>query len=74
MHAFDELKVIGEEFHDAGDKVVVKQVFWGTGKSSGIPIDETPGAAVVTLRDGKVVRFEGHTTLEAALDSAGLEG
>lgn len=73
MHAFDELRVIGEEFHDAGDKVVVKQLFRGTGKSSGIPIDATPGAAVVTIRDGKVIRFEGHTTLEAALASAGLD-
>jgi len=73
MHAFDKLRVIGEEFHDAGDKVVVKQLFRGTGKSSGIPIDATPGAAVVTIRDGKVIRFEGHTTLEAALASAGLD-
>jgi len=28
---------------------------------------------VVTIRDGKVIRFEGHTTLEAALASAGLD-
>jgi ketosteroid isomerase-like protein len=73
LNAFDEFKVIGEEFHDAGDRVVVKQVFRGKGKGSGIPIDEIPGAAVFTLRDGKVTRFQGYVTVEEAMASAGLE-
>jgi ketosteroid isomerase-like protein len=72
LGAFDEFSVTGEEFHDGGDKVVVGQIFRGKGKVSGIPIDEIPGAAVFTLRGGKVTRFEGHTTLEAALASAGI--
>jgi ketosteroid isomerase-like protein len=74
LDAFDEFKVVGRDFHDAGDKVVVEQIFRGQGKGSGIPIDEIPGATVLTLRDGKVIRFEGHITLEAALASAGLDG
>jgi ketosteroid isomerase-like protein len=74
LGAFEELSISGEAFHDAGDKVVVEQLFHGKGKGSGIPIDEIRGAAVLTVRDGKVIRFEGHTTAEAALDSAGLAG
>lgn len=73
LGAFDEFSVVGEDFHDAGDKVVVQQLFRGKGKGSGIPIDEIPGAAVLTLRDGKVIRFEGYTTIEAARVAAGLE-
>jgi ketosteroid isomerase-like protein len=72
LGAFDEFSVTGEAFHDAGDKVVVEQIFRGKGKGSGIPVDEIPGASVFTLRDGKVIRFEGHITLEAALHSAGI--
>jgi ketosteroid isomerase-like protein len=72
LGAWDEFSVEGLDYRDAGDKVVVEQVFRGKGKTSGVPIDEIRGATVVTLRDGKVIRFEGHTTVEAALDSAGL--
>ena len=72
LGAFDEFSVVAEEFHDAGDKVVVEQLFRGKGKGSGIPVDEIAGAAVLTLRDGKVIRIEGHTSVEAALDSAGI--
>jgi ketosteroid isomerase-like protein len=74
LNAFDEFSVLGEEFHEAGNKVVVRQLFRGKGKGSGIPIDRIPGAAVFTLRDGKVIRFEGHITLEGAMASAGLAG
>jgi ketosteroid isomerase-like protein len=73
LAAFDDLSIVAEAFHDAGDKVVVEQIFHGRGKGSGIPIDELPGGAVLTLRDGKVTRFEGHTTFEGALASAGVE-
>jgi hypothetical protein len=73
LGAFDEFSVVGEKFQDAGNRVVVQQIFRGTGKGSRIPIDEIPGAAVLTLRDGKVTRFEGHMTTEAALKSAGIE-
>ena len=74
LHAFDEFRVVGEEFLDGGDRVVVRQFFRGQGKGSGIPVDEIPGGAVVTVRNGKVTRFEGHTTFEGALAAAGREG
>jgi ketosteroid isomerase-like protein len=73
LDAFDELSIAGEEYYDGGDVVVVRQLFRGKGKGSGIPINEIPAGAVFTLRDGKVIRFEGHTTIEAALASAGIE-
>ena len=72
LGAFDDLSIVGEKFHDAGDKVVVEQGFRGRGKGSGIPIDEIPGGAVFTLRDGKVTRFQGYVTVEEAMASAGL--
>jgi ketosteroid isomerase-like protein len=73
LGVFDDLSIVGAAFYDAGDKVVVEQIFRGQGKGSGIPIDEIGGASVVTLRDGKVIRFEGHVTLEEALASAGID-
>lgn len=73
LGAFDEFSVVGREFHDAGDKVVVDQLFRGKGKGSGIPIDEIAGAAVLTLSDGKVIRFQGFTSIEAAREAAGLD-
>jgi ketosteroid isomerase-like protein len=73
LGTFDELSVVGKEFHDAGDKVVVQHFFRGKGKGSGIPVDEIPGFTVMTLRNGKVTRIEGHTTLESARAAAGLK-
>jgi ketosteroid isomerase-like protein len=73
LEVFEDLSIVGESFHAAGDKVVVEQTFRGKGKGSGIPIDETPGAAVLTLRNGKVIRFQGFVTLDEALASAGLD-
>jgi ketosteroid isomerase-like protein len=73
LEMFDELSVAAEELHDAGDKVVVEHVFRGKGRGSGIPVDEIHGFTVMTLREGKVTRIEGHTTLESARAAAGLE-
>jgi ketosteroid isomerase-like protein len=74
LGVFHEVSIVGQEFRAVGDKVVVSQVFRGKGKGSGVPIDELPGGAVLTLRDGKVTRFEGHTTFEGALASLDDEG
>jgi ketosteroid isomerase-like protein len=72
LRAFSNFIVEVRGFRDAGDKVVVTLVFRGEGRGSGIPIDEIPGAAVLTLRNGKVVRIVGYTDPEAALDDAGI--
>ena len=72
LRAFSGFRVEAREFIDAGDKVVVDQLFHGKGQGSGIPLEMVPGAAVLTLRDGKVIRFHGTLTLEAALEEAGI--
>jgi ketosteroid isomerase-like protein len=73
LAAWEEFGVEARRYIDAGDKVVVDQLFRGKGRGSGIPVDEIPGAAVFTLRDGKVIRFQGFTTLEAALAAASAQ-
>jgi ketosteroid isomerase-like protein len=73
LREFDEFSILGREFYDAGDRVVVDQLFRGTGKRSRIPIADIPAGAVLTVLDGKVTRFEGYITLEEALASAGLD-
>jgi ketosteroid isomerase-like protein len=72
LQAFSNFSVEVREFRDAGDKVVVTQVFRGEGRGSGIPIDEIPGAAVLTLRNGKVVRIVGYTDPDKALGDVGI--
>jgi ketosteroid isomerase-like protein len=72
LRAFKDLKVEAAAFHEAGDKVVVEQNFRGEGRGSGISLDQISGAAVFTLRDGKVIRFTGYLTVEAALADAGI--
>jgi ketosteroid isomerase-like protein len=72
LRAFKGLTVEATAFHDAGDKVVVEQVFRGMGRESGIPLEEVPAAVVLTLRDGKVIRLTGYTSVEAALADTGI--
>ena len=74
LRAFKGFKVEALAYHEAGDKVVVEQVFRGEGRGSGISLEEISGAATLTLRDGKVIRFTGHTSIEAALADAGITG
>jgi ketosteroid isomerase-like protein len=72
LRAFSDFSVEARGLIDAGDKVVVEQAFHGRGQGSGIPLEMVPGAAVLTLRDGKVVRFHGTRTLEEAREEAGI--
>lgn len=72
LRSFKDFRVIPEEIHDAGDKVVVIQSFGGQGRASGISVDQIPGAAMLTLRDGKVIRFQGYLSRDQAFADAGL--
>jgi ketosteroid isomerase-like protein len=74
LRAFRDFRVVPVEFYEVGDKVVVEQVFHGEGRGSGISLDEIHGAAVLTLRNGKVTQFTGYTSVEAALADAGVRG
>ncbi|HEY1360306.1 MAG TPA: nuclear transport factor 2 family protein [Thermoleophilaceae bacterium] len=67
---FDGLDLEPEEFIDAGDDaVVVVFRFRGTGRESGIPVDERL-AHRWTVRDGLVVRMSVHSSREQALAAA----
>jgi ketosteroid isomerase-like protein len=57
-----------DEFLELGDHVVVLATYRGTGKGSGITIEQE-GAHVFKLRDGKVVRLEIFASRERALAS-----
>jgi ketosteroid isomerase-like protein len=73
LRAFKGLTVEGVAFHEAGDTVLVEQVFRGEGRESGITLDDVPAASVLTLRDGKVIRFTGYTTREEAFADTGID-
>jgi ketosteroid isomerase-like protein len=69
--AFEGLDLVPEEFLDPSDHVVVVFRFQGTGRASGIPIDERL-CHLWTIRDGKAVRMEVHSRREQALRAAGV--
>jgi ketosteroid isomerase-like protein len=59
------------ELKDLGNRVLA-EVRWITqGKDSGIPL-ETDGAALCTVRDGKLARVEFYLDLTKARDAVGL--
>jgi ketosteroid isomerase-like protein len=67
---FAGLDLVPEEFIAAGDRVVVVIRFRGTGRESGIPVDERL-AHLWTIRDGKAARMSVHSSREDALAAAG---
>jgi ketosteroid isomerase-like protein len=73
LQSYKEMRIEAKSFHQAGDTVVVEQVFHGEGRVSGIPLDQIAGAAALTVRDRKVIRFRGFTNLRDALADAGIE-
>ena len=69
--AWDRQRIEPERLIDAGERVVVLQCEYQRGRSSGLElVVET--AAVVDLRDGRVVRIQGYMDRAAALRAAGL--
>jgi ketosteroid isomerase-like protein len=44
------------------------------GRSSGVVLSEERLGAIVTVRDGKIIRTEVYPSPEAALKAAGVEG
>jgi ketosteroid isomerase-like protein len=61
LGAWEDFKTECPEFIDAGDEVLVLATFRGRGRASGLPIEGMPGAALFSLRDGKVVRLGTYT-------------
>jgi ketosteroid isomerase-like protein len=69
--AWDRQRIDPERLIDAGDRVVVFQREYQRGRSSGLElVDKT--AAVVDLRNGRVVRIQGYMDRGAALKAVGL--
>jgi ketosteroid isomerase-like protein len=74
LQAYSDLSLEATEYFEGeGDVVVTRQLFFGKGRASGIPVDEIMGGCVFELRDGKVVRFAGYTNLDDAFADAGIE-
>lgn len=68
--AWDQ-RIEPEKLIDAGERVVVFQLEYQRGKSSGVElVVET--AVVLDLRDGRVVRIQGYMDRATALQAAGL--
>ena len=69
--AWDRQRIEPERLIDAGDRVVVFQREYQRGRSSGLElVVET--AAVVELRNGRVVRIQGYMDRAAALRAVGV--
>lgn len=69
--AWDRQRIEPERLIDAGDRVVVFQREYQRGRSSGLElVVET--AAVIDLRNGRVVRIQGYMEPAAALRAVGL--
>jgi ketosteroid isomerase-like protein len=73
VEGFDEFTMIGEEFIDAGDTVVVRIRQEGRGASTGVPV-QVIFWFVYALKDAKVIRFEMFQDRDEALQAAGLKG
>lgn len=71
LGAWEDWRLEVEEIIDLGDRVLVLARESGRGKGSGIEI-EHPHAAIVTVRNGKVVHTLGFVDRAEALEAAGL--
>ena len=68
---WSEYRVEAQEFTEFGDTVLVTERQTGTGRSSGVEIDQVFYAAW-TFRDGFVVSLRWDTDRDSALEAAGL--
>lgn len=72
LDVFDELRAEPEEFHVAGDCVVVFIRLRGRGKGSGVPIDVAQ-AHLWRFRADRVYLWRAYFDRDEALRAAGLE-
>ena len=69
--SFGDIRVEVDEVIDAGDGVVVAGRWTGEGTGSGVPL-ETTFSSLLTLRDGKIVRYEWFREKAEALETVRL--
>lgn len=70
----DELRLLPQEYVDAGDHVAVRLRHFARGKGSGVELDNELYHQVSTFRAGKMIRIEYVTTWPEALRLAGIDG
>jgi ketosteroid isomerase-like protein len=68
--AWDDYKLILEDFADMGDRVLATVRQRGRGRESGIEVDAR-FYDLYTLRDGKIVRMDQFTERSEALEAVG---
>ena len=69
--AWEEIDYKPGEFTEAGDAVLVRVLYDGRGKGSGVRVEGTFWY-LITLRNGKTVRWELYPERIQALEAAGL--
>ena len=67
---WDGFRVLPGEFHDAGENIIMTGFYEGTYKASGKPMRASV-AHVLTLRDGKIVRFVQYVDSRKVWDAMG---
>jgi ketosteroid isomerase-like protein len=72
MESFERVTTAAERIIDAGDQVVVVASWHARGKASGVETD-WHYAAVITLRDSKIVSLVSYPDPADALKAVGLE-
>ena len=70
-HTWEELRIVGAQFRDLGDRVLVLGRAEGRGRGSGVPVDTSHGF-VVELRGQKLSRVRTFLDHAEALRAAGL--
>jgi ketosteroid isomerase-like protein len=70
---FDDPHIELHELIDVGDQVFISATFRGRGKQSGAEMSWGPLWAVWLVRDRRVVRWQGFTDRDAALEAVGLQ-
>ena len=68
---WEELRIVGDEFRDLGDRVLVLGWVEGRGRGSGVEVD-APAGFVIDLRGGKMSRIRAYLDHDEALRAAGL--
>ena len=69
--AWDDWEIEVEEYIDAGERVVAIVNQRGRAKGTGVPV-EMQLAQVWAFRDGQAIRMEMYSSLDEALEAAGL--
>jgi len=70
--AFEELRVVPDEYRDLGDQVLMMGRVYGRGRGSGAKV-ESPIAWLSTLRDRKIIRARGYLDMEEAIHAASAD-